>query len=70
MTNQINELMELSPIEDLELDQLKIDRLRKAIALGIKDAEEGRFEMFTADTLDDLCEKIMMEGREEMGLNG
>jgi len=57
----------LKSAED-ELNQLETDRLRKAIALGIKDAEEGRFEMFTADTLDDLCEKIMMEGRAEMGL--
>ena len=66
MTNQINELMELSPIEDLELDQLKIEWLREAIALGIKDFEEGRFETYTAETLNDLSEKIMTEGRAEL----
>ena len=115
MTNQINALMELSPIEKLELikelweslpetpegiltysdapnfteaieaytegsskyrntldqlSQLETDRLRKAIKISRKDFEEGRYETYTPETIGGLFDKILVEGREEMGLNG
>jgi len=59
----------LKSAED-ELNQLETDRLKKAVALSRKDFEEGRFETYTPDTIGELFEKIMTEGREEMGLNG
>jgi prevent-host-death family protein len=58
----------LKSAED-ELNQLETDRLKTAIELSRKDFEQGRFETYTVETLDDLFEKIMTEGREEMGLN-
>lgn len=53
-----------------ELSQLETDRLRKAIEVSRKDFEEGRFETYTPDTIGGLFDKILTEGREEMGLNG
>ena len=53
-----------------ELSQLETDRLRKAIEVSRKDFEEGRFETYTPKTIGGLFDKILTEGREEMGLNG
>jgi prevent-host-death family protein len=53
-----------------ELRQLETDRLRKAIEVSRKDFEEGRFETYTPETIGSLFDKILTEGREEMGLNG
>jgi len=53
-----------------ELSQLETDRLRKAIEVSRKDFEEGRFETYTPETIGGLFDKILTEGREEMGLNG
>ena len=53
-----------------ELSQLETDRLRKAIEISRKDFEEGRFETYTPETIGGLFDKILTEGREEMGLNG
>lgn len=52
-----------------ELRQLETDRLRKAIEASRKDFEEGRFETYTPETIGGLFDKILTEGREEMGLN-
>lgn len=53
-----------------ELSQLETDRLRRAIEVSRKDFEEGRFETYTPKTIGGLFDKILTEGREEMGLNG
>jgi hypothetical protein len=52
-----------------EANELKLEWLRKELEVGLKDLREGRFKTYTADTLDELFDEIITEGRAELGLS-
>jgi prevent-host-death family protein len=51
-----------------QVDELKLDALRRDIQLGIDQIEAGEYTEYTEDTLDELFEKICREGRAELGI--
>ena len=51
-----------------EINELKLECLRKEVEVGLKDLREGRFTTYTVDTLDRLFDDIMSQGRAELGL--
>jgi antitoxin ParD1/3/4 len=53
-------------LRPLQLRQLQIDDLRRAVNEGIKAAEEGRYITYTAETSHLLIEKIKREGRKRL----
>ena len=48
------------------IDQLKLDSLRRDIAEGQKALVEGNFDSYTEETLSDFFDQIMIDGRREM----
>ncbi len=51
-----------------EVNELKLEWLRKELEVGLKDLREGRFKTYTVDTLDELFEEIITEGRAKLEL--
>jgi prevent-host-death family protein len=49
------------------INQLEFDRLKLDIAEGQRDFAEGRFDSFTDESLGSLADRIMAEGRAELG---
>jgi prevent-host-death family protein len=50
------------------INQLEFDRLKLDIAEGQRDFAEGRYTSYTAETIGSLADRIMAEGRAELGL--
>ena len=51
-----------------EINELKLEYLRKEVEVGLKDLREGRFTTYTAETIGSLADDIMSQGRAELGL--
>ncbi len=50
------------------INQLEFDRLKLDIAEGQRDFAEGRYTSYPAGTLGSLADRIMAEGRAELGV--
>lgn len=59
-------LLDSSQALEAELRELKLDALRRDIQVGIDQIEAGEYTEYTEETLDELFEEIMSEGRREM----
>ena len=61
-------LVDQSQARELELREMKLEALRKDIQVGIDQIEAGDYKEYTKETLAELAEEIMREGRRDMGL--
>ena len=59
-------LLDSSKALKAELRELKLAALRRDIQVGIDQIEAGEYTEYTEETLDELFEEIMSEGRREM----
>ena len=53
--------------KEAEVREMKLAALRKDIQVGIDQIEAGEYKEYTEETLAELAEKIMREGRRDMG---
>ena len=58
-----------SQARELELQEMKLEALRKDIQVGIDQIEAGEYTEYTEETLTDFFDEVMCEGRRDLGLS-
>jgi prevent-host-death family protein len=54
---------------ETEIRELKLQALRQEIQVGVDQLENGQYTDYTEETLGELFEEIVGEGRRELGLS-
>lgn len=55
-------------VAEEQINELKLVALRRDIQVGIDQLENGQYIDYTEETIDDLFDKIVTEGRAKLGL--
>lgn len=63
----VREALRLLREQDL-LRQIRLEELRREIAVGLEDAEQGHVHVYDAESLKVMFENIKSEGRKRLGV--